>query len=177
MTKRVASQDKRETFLLLYQSVFALEASKGHLAWKVTDLVRKSGLSRSLIYKYLGSSKSAMLKTVVRDFISDFYGMDGPFRDLSLADHIMKARQQMMDNPDAIVYYQKWRSKNSPEQKQFTEIEARFQKKLRAGFPNATPDEILGYHALIHGLVTAPFLTAEQSAMICGIFFKKNRVP
>ncbi len=159
--------DKQSTLRQLSSSVFALESTKGHMGWKVTDLVRKSGFSRALVYRYLGSSKAEILSTAVDNFVNDFYALELTDVEGGLfSSHIRQARQRMMENPGAIIYYQKWRATSSKQQRYFIDVEIKFQKKLKKIFPHLTTDQLRAHHAIIHGLVTAPFLDPDQAAEI-----------
>jgi len=174
MKKTKPFSDKRSTLRSLSQFVFTLEASKGHLLWKVTDLVRKSGYSRSLIYRYLGSSKSEILNSAIFNFIEEFYGFEmGPKNDLPFSKYVYLARSRIEKIPEAVLFYLKWRVVNSNRKAHLIEIELKFQQKLRKIYPELTDFQILSRHAVIHGLVTSPFLSPEQAAQIYRDLFEK----
>jgi hypothetical protein len=158
-----AKRPKTETFLKISHAVFQLEESQGHLRWKVTDLVRKAKLSRSLVYAYMGSSKKEILLSALRHFINDFYGFDESSKSVSSKSQIQKARESIILYPEAVIFYQKWRARESWLQLEFAEIEKRFQQRLKTLHPDLSDMQILGVHATIHGLVTAPFLTSQQA--------------
>ncbi len=147
--------------------MFSLEAAQGHLQWKVTDLVRKSQVSRTLIYRYLGRNKGEIFSNAFRCFIERFYGLSSTGRRMSLPDVIETSRALMETHPEAVIFYQKWRANGSPLRKEFMKIEERFQKRLRRLFPDKAAEDIVVLHAVIHGLVTAPFLTASQARHGC----------
>lgn len=157
---------KTKTLQKLSETVFDLEVSKGHLAWKVTDIVRKSKVSRSLVYRYLGSSKKEMLTTALRNFTSEFFGFDTSKDSLTFLEHLMEARERIQKKPEALLFYLKWRAKESWIQKEFIAVEAKFQQDLKKTFPKLSDLQIQGTHAWLFGLVTAPFLNPEQSAQI-----------
>lgn len=158
-----AKRSKKDTFLKISHAVFQLEESQGHLRWKVTDLVRKTKLSRSLVYEYMGSSKKEILLSALRSFIHDFYGFDESSQDVSSARQIQKARERISLYPEAAIFYQKWRARESWLQLEFAAIEKKFQQRLKDLHPYLSDLQILGIHAAIHGLVTAPFLTSRQA--------------
>ncbi len=168
------SNKKSETFRKLAAAVFSLEASKGHLAWKVTDLVRKSGFSRALVYRYLGGSKSEMLKTVVKNFVTEFYGFESTAKSLAFPDRVRQARQKLVDFPELTLFYIKWRGRSSDLQAEFIEVEKRYQRRLKRMFPSLSDHEILIRHTVLHGLVTAPFLSPDQAAEIYAELFESS---
>lgn len=165
--------NKNETIQKLSEALFELESSKGHLAWKVTDIVRKTKLSRSLIYRYLGSSKKEMLSAALNNFIADFYRFEPVKANQTLPEMIMEARLRVYDRPEAILFYQKWRAKESWLQNEFIVVEKKFQRQLKKTFPGLTGNQILSLHTVIHGLVTAPFLNPVQSAQVCEELLKE----
>lgn len=163
----LTKETKNETIQKLSEAIFELESSKGHLAWKVTDIVRKTKLSRSLIYRYLGSSKKDMLLSSLNNFVSDFYRFEPVGDNLTFPDMILEARLRVYNRPEAILFYQKWRARESWLQNEFILVEKKFQRQLKKDFPGLTAVQILSLHTVIHGLVTAPFLNPEQSAKVC----------
>jgi|GEM_PF-6236216 len=156
---------KSEKIFQVSLSVFSLESSKGHLGWKVTELERKSKMSRSLIYRYLGSSKQEIYDSAFDIFINEFYGfsdLEALSRD-NFANKIKGARHLMEAHPEAILFYQKWRATTSPKADVFKKIEGKFQKNLSLIFPKASKDGLKVLHGYIHGLVTSPFLEPEDA--------------
>jgi len=166
-----ASKNKNKSLTQLSDAVFFLEESKGHLKWKVTDLSRKSKLSRSLIYQYLGSSKKEILVSAFGNFIADFYGFENSGKAISFWEQIKIARQRMIQNPEAIIFYQKWRTKDSWLRNEFIQIEKKFQARLKKAFPHLTELQVISLHASIHGIVTAPFLDPEQAQEILKVLW------
>ena len=51
------------------------EIEHGHLKWKVSDLARGAGVSRSLIYYYLGKSKMEIILSAIDTIWPEFYGL------------------------------------------------------------------------------------------------------
>lgn len=142
-------------------AIFELEDKRGHLKWKTTELVRNTAVSRQLIYRYFGSSKKEFLTTAVFAFCHEFYGFGEG--ELNLAGKIGEARERLRKYPEAVIFYQKWRARESFLQQEFIRVETMFQKKLKKIFPDFSQKQVLQAHACIHGLVTSPFLTAEQA--------------
>lgn len=165
MNREKLSRTKPQKLHHLAVCIFALESGKGHLKWKVTDLVRKSGISRTLVYRYLGNSKKEILTSALNIFCSDFYGFADESRN-NFPIEIARAREHLIKYPEAILFYQKWRSRESFLKVEFEQIERRFQKKLKSIFPHYSESEILLAHACIHGAVTSPFLSGDQAECI-----------
>lgn len=160
----ITSLSKKElTVLKVSTCVLKLESTKGHLKWKVTDLETKSKISRSLIYRYLGSSKEEILKNSLRVFTFEFYGF-GSQVSIPFSERIRLTREFLLKNHEVILFYQKWRTQDSWLQKEFIAIETVFQKNLKELLPHLSDEAIRGLHACLHGLVTAPFLNPEDAA-------------
>lgn len=169
--------NKSQKMFLISANVLVLELSKGHLKWKITDLVRKTGVSRSLIYHYFGSNKEKMLKDSLNIFVERFYGFELNNKRTTLPEMVLRARLYILEYPEAALLYEKVRMGNSRLTEDFKNIEKRFRKKLIKNFPQLDDDGILAIHTFIHGMVTAPFLTAAESAKVCELLLKSNFIP
>jgi len=144
-------------------AMFWLEAKKGHLKWKVTDLARKANVSRTLIYRYFGNTREKILVNSLQIFCDEFYGFSGDLSELSFVDKIVKARELMAGNFEAVLFYQRWRTQKSWIQHELIRVEKKFQSKLKKSFPHLDENSISALHAFIHGIVTAPFYTPEDA--------------
>jgi len=170
---KIELSKKENTVLKLSTDVLKLEVSKGHLRWKVTELEAKTKISRSLIYKYLGSTKPEMLKNALHNFTNEFYGFREDGVSLPFHQRIGHTRQYLIDNYEVILFYQKWRIRESWIQNEFRAVEKKFQSLLKETFPDLSAAEILAIHSFIHGLVSAPFLTTAQ-ASDCALSLEKT---
>jgi AcrR family transcriptional regulator len=143
--------------------VLALEVSKGHLKWKISELARQCGVSRSLVYYHLGSSKTQIVDFCFSKIADEFYGLSEERMALVRAgkseECLNLSREMFQANPEFMIFYLKWRVKKSPLQQKMMEIEKRYHAKLKMIFPKIEPDEILALHALIQGIVSCPFMT------------------
>lgn len=175
---KTVSRNKASSISRLSLNVLRLEDSRGHLKWKVQELADRSEISRSLVYEYLGRNKKEILLASLNYFIAEFYGFHDSAPTMSFSKQIQEARKKMALYPEAVIFYQKWRSRSTWLKDEFMKIEDRFRKKLKKRFPHFTQTEILALHALIHGLVTAPFLDAEESDLLFRFYwdlvFKKR---
>lgn len=153
---------KREKFFQIAISIFTLESTYGHLKWKVTDLEKKSKVSRTLIYRYFGSNKSDIFINGLKIFLNEFYGFSEK-PSVSFPESIRKARKLMEEHREAVIFYQKWRLIDSELKEIFISTEKKFQKKLKNIFPNLNSSELMTAHACIHGLVTSPFLSPQEA--------------
>ena len=155
---------KKLTVLKISICLLELESTKGHLKWKVTELESKARISRSLIYEYLGSSKPEMLKEALSFFAAYFYGFTDEALKVPFSERISMARAVTLSYPEVSVFYHKWRSRDSWIQQELIKIENKFQRKLRKLYPHLDERKSRMVHGFLHGIVTAPFLTTEQTA-------------
>lgn len=154
---------KEQTVYSMALVIFQAEARKGHLKWNVTEVVKTSGFSRSLVYRYMGRSKAEMLKSALSVFTDHFYGFTPSTEKLSFSERIREARRTVIENPQVSVFYQKWRHQKSWVQEEFIKTEKLFKIQLQKSLPHMTETQISMVHSIVHGLVTAPFLSAEEA--------------
>jgi len=157
--------DKNKKTWKIVNTVLALEVSKGHLKWKVSDLSRLTGVNRSLIYYHLGKTKKEIFHTCFEKIADEFYGLSEErlqmVRNGRLLDCTKLSQQMFNEHPEFMIFYFKWRMKKSPIQQVLIKIEERYQKKLKSIFPSLSEKEIVSLHGLLQGLVTSPFLNQE----------------
>src|SRR4051812_20071634 len=77
-----------------------LEITHGHLNWRMSDLAKKSGVTRTLIYYYFGKSKEDILKQAVNYFADTFFDVRieviQRIRKGEMADLIKISRQRLL---------------------------------------------------------------------------------
>lgn len=146
----------------ILHAVIALEMGKGHLKWKVSDLARKVGVSRPLIYYHFGKTKQQILDQSILLVAEEFFGLsperEALMREGRAVESLLLSRELFFKHPDFAVFYLKWRMQKSPVQKKLVEIEERYQDMLRKYFPRLNSTAIRALHGLLYGIVTAPFL-------------------
>lgn len=146
-------------------AVLVLEVRRGHLKWKVTELGKRAGYSRGLVYQYLGATKPEILRNALEVFLRAFYSLDNDNFGETLGAKVASTRRFLVDHPEPILFYQKWRAgEGSWIREALVDAERDFRKRIRARFPGITPSQLILFHALLHGLVTAPFLDAKTAA-------------
>ena len=170
---------KEEKVFNIALSVFELEEEKGHLNWKITELVEKTEVSRSLIYRYFGGNKEEILLEAVKAFVSKFYGLGPEASGDSFLQKVQNARKLMEEYPQAAVFYLRWRDSDTFIKDELIKTENDYQKMLGESFPHLGPIQIKALHSLLHGFVTAPFVNHKDiPKMIEGLpsLFEKNLI-
>lgn len=165
---------KEDKIFQVALSIFELEELHGHLGWKVTQIVEVSGVSRSLIYRYFGSSKEEILLEAVKAFLMRFYGFDGEEK-LSFIEKLTNARKLIEDYPQAGMFYLKWRTSESDLKDEFLKIEGLYQQALKEMLPHFNEEELMAFHVCIHGFVTAPFLKSGEVEKVWSAFAGMSR--
>lgn len=145
--------------------VISLDTSKGHLKWKVSDLARLAKISRPLVYYHFGKTKRAILFRSLELIAEEYFNLaeDGKISlsEGRINESLRRTRRLYLEHPSLAVFYQKWRTQPSPLQDRLIAIEERYQDKLRRTFPHLPNSQIIALHGVLHGLMTAPFVTDE----------------
>lgn len=157
----MSKSSKEDKVFNIALKVFELEEEKGHLGWKTTEVVERSGVSRSLIYRYFGGNKEEILLEAVKAFIYRFYGFDND-EESTFIEKLQGARRLLEDYPQAAMFYQKWRTTDSFIKDEFIATERKYQQVLKEANPKMTESEIVAFHTCLHGFVTAPFLESGK---------------
>lgn len=159
--------------------VIALEVSKGHLKWKVSDLARLCHVSRSLVYYHFGRTKREILEKCLENLANDYYGLgtDGAewLFDGRLTEFLLRTRKLHLKNPAIAAFYQRWRAQDSPWRDQLTKFETDFQMKIKKSFPHLSMAKVLAIHGIFHGLITAPFITDAAIAEAAKLVHNFNK--
>jgi AcrR family transcriptional regulator len=147
----------------IVNAILGLEVSRGHLKWKVSEVARAAKISRTLIYYHLGRSKKQIVENCLERVAGEFYGLSDErmrlVREGRLYECVRQSQQLYQKYPEFMIFYSRWRMRKSPLQALLIDIEERYRKKLTELFPALEREEIFALHALMQGLVSAPFIT------------------
>lgn len=159
-----AAPEPRDVRLDIVEAMVLLEASKGHLGWKISELARAAGVARSLAYYHFGRTKREILETGIEIIAEQYFGMtEDRARMLDAGkgwDSVLQTRDAIRARPSFASFYLRWRLQpQTPFGRQLARIERRYQKMLRTSFPHLSEDEVVALHGILHSVVTAPFMT------------------
>ncbi len=160
---------KTQTRLKVIRSLFQLEIVKGHLKWTVTELARKSGVSRQTIYLYFGTKKPKILEQALREICEEYFGLSEERKSLAQKDFVASAlitRKLYDETPEFAVFYQTWRHRSAEYKAIFQVCETRYREKLITSKFAQNEADATRIHVMLHGLMSAPFLT-EKSFIEC----------
>ncbi len=154
---------KDEVYWQVLNCAIELEFKKGHLKWTMTELARKSKITRSLIYYYFGQSKIDILRAAVDIIGKEFTGVDNLKRmELWLKEDfeqsLIEAREIYEKMPHLCSFYLNYREKNNEIGEALQQIEKSFMKKIKVRAPKATQQQINTLFAVYFGIGYSPFV-------------------
>lgn len=157
---------KDETFWKILNAAIELDFKKGHMKWTMTDLSRKSGITRSLIYYYFGRSKSEILRAGVKIVGEEFVGLtperNEAWKGSKFLESLTLARNIYDRSPFLCAFYLNNREMDHEVGIAIREVEKQFISKLKHNFPTARIDQINTLFAVYFGIVFSPHVGKEE---------------
>jgi AcrR family transcriptional regulator len=148
------------------ESVIELEMTKGHLRWKMSDLARKSGVSRPLLYYYLGKDRKSIFKQAVDYYVAVFLDFRleraEKVRKGQIIELITVARSRLKKNPYFFQFYAKHRFENTEVSPIFHAAEKKYFEHLKASLPPHWHHLTRVMWALVFGLAVQPDITSDD---------------
>jgi AcrR family transcriptional regulator len=143
-----------------------LEITKGHLIWRMSDLAKTSGVTRSLIYYYFGKSKKEILKQAVNYFADTFFDVRieviQRIRKGEMADLIKISRQRLLKSPYLLQFYAKHRLERTEINQIFEKAERKYLNNLIATLPSHWRSKSRILWAMIFGLTLLPEVSIDD---------------
>jgi len=160
------NKTKDETYWTLLDSAIELDIKKGHLKWTLSDLSRKSKITRSLIYYYFGKDKQDILKEAIKLVGEEFIGLTEKRMELwqkgLFAESMQVARKFNENAPYLPLFIMENRNKPNEIGNSLKSIEEGFIAKLKTFFPNCDDTQITSIFAIYWGLSFSPRITNES---------------
>lgn len=103
---------KEQVYFKICDSVLLHELIKGHLKWSLSDISKHSGITRSLIYYYMGKEKEQILQEAIRFMLELFFNTNIDKR-LGVEGRMELVLTQIRQMPHIFLYYVSERIKNS----------------------------------------------------------------
>lgn len=158
---------KENEKLQILKSVLELEVKKGHLKWTMSELARKSKVTRTLIYYHFGNTKTEIVKYALEIMGEEFFSVSESgsvfLNEIDLEKSLRKTREKLQKNAYVLTFYYFWRYSDSPIRGYLEQMELKFQKRLGKALPQYTKKEIIAIHTVMFGIVVAPFLSDNVS--------------
>ena len=157
---------KDDIYWKVLNCALELEFKKGHLKWTMTELSRKSKITRSLIYYYFGRSKMDILEAAISIIGEEFIGMSDKRIDLwkkgEFEAGLMEARKFYDRMPFLCAFYLNYRTRPNEIGEALLKIDKAFKRKLKQNAPNATPAQINTLFAVYFGVAYSPYVGPEE---------------
>jgi len=103
---------KEQVYFKICDSVLFHELIKGHLNWSLSDVSKHSGVTRSLIYYYMGKEKEQILAEAVRFMLELFFNTNHE-KSLGVEERMVMVLTQIRLMPHIFLYYTSERIKDS----------------------------------------------------------------
>jgi AcrR family transcriptional regulator len=147
---------KDELYWKILNTAVALEAQKGHLKWTVTDLAKKSRISRTLIYYYFGKSKAGLIQEAISTIGKEVIGLSEDrlalWRKGEIFQSFIAGRNILKKNPALLHFYIRHRASENDLGKQIRGLEAAFLAKLKKILPGKDTPTYESLFALYFGI-------------------------
>jgi AcrR family transcriptional regulator len=163
--KRERMKDRDSTFWKVLNAALELDFRKGNLKWTMSELSRKSGITRSLIYYHFGRSKTAILSEAINvigeEIIAASPDRIALWREGKWAETVQLSRQVAMQGPHLCNFYLLHRDRPTEIGQAIRSLESAYIKKLQKLFPELTPAGIKALFAFFFGICFAPHVDEE----------------
>lgn len=154
-------EDSKQLYIdKIMEAVIELEIVKGHLKWKMSDLSRTSGVTRSLLYYYFSRDKKHIFKQAVDYYIAEFLDFRieraEKIRRGEIIDLISIARKKLRRSPYFLQFYAKHRLEVTEVSDVFHQAEKRYFENLKESLPQKWRPLSKVLWALVFGLAVQP---------------------
>lgn len=162
-------ESKHSTHWKVLRAAIELDSSKGHLLWTMSDLSRKSGVTRSLIYYYFGRQKKDILLEAVRFIGKELFGLSDERLELwknnQIDQSVTASRKLFQKYHFLYAFYFCQRAKDSLIGKEIRNLEAKHLNKIKSRFPDFSTEECQVVSSLFLGFVLSPEISPHAIQM------------
>lgn len=165
-TQNETTQNRKdEAYWKILSAAIELDFRRGHLKWTLSELSRKSRVTRSLIYYYFGRSKLGILREAVR-LIGEELGGLSPRRQAmwergEFYQSMLESRKISEKAPYLGIFYLKHHNAPTEVGEALREVETNFYQRLARQFPKGTRDQLETLFALYWGGCFAPGISED----------------
>lgn len=168
---------KEIVFTQVVKTIFLLEFEFGHLKWTITHLSELAGVSRNLIYHYLGSTKKEILKTSFIIYYKDILSLDKGNSSESIASRIIAAKKKLDENPSALGFLFNFARCSDEYKEVIDQIEEQYIAKLKRQLPESTPEQFYTFRLLIFAAVKYKYIDDGLIETLVSRFLQMNWPP
>ncbi len=152
---------KDDTYFKICNAVTKLEVSKGHLAWRLSDIAKEANVTRSLIYYYFGKEKEVILEEAFRFMLDLFFNLDRK-DSVGVKERIKHVSAQIRSMPWIFILFYLQKDTDSEIGRLIRAAESKLLDIFESDFPDKTREELLKLYVLELGCVTFKTLAPEQ---------------
>ena len=156
----VGRKRRDETFWKVLSAAMELDFRKGHMKWTMSELSRRSGVTRSLIYYHFGRSKISILQEAVKVVGEDFVGLSANRLEMwskgRMVDSLKSAREMARSAPHIGQFYLTHRDRPTEIGEALRRIEQVYLKKLGTFYPSLSETDLRALYTVFFGTCFAP---------------------
>lgn len=153
------------TFWKVLNAALELDFKKGHTKWTMSELSRKSGITRSLIYYHFGRSKLAILDLAIQVIGEEVVGISPErmalWKDGGWSASLRRTREVTSQAPFLGSFYLMHRDRPTDVGKSLRSLETNYMKKLQIMFPRLEPGEHRALFGVFFGVAFSPHVDDE----------------
>ncbi len=157
---------KDDAFWAVLSSAIELEYKKGHLKWTITELSRKSKVTRSLIYYYFGRSKVSILKEGVKVIGEELVGLTEErirkWKEGQFLESMLDAFEIYQKAPFLCAFYLNYRTMPNEIGESLLHLENEFFKKIKQFMPSLSDAQARAVFATYFGIIFSPLSNRES---------------
>lgn len=168
-TMTTENKEKDQTYWKVLSAAIELDFKKGHQKWTLSELSRKSKVTRSLIYYYFGRSKMSILDEAIKIIGDELVGLNDSRMTLwkqgRFVESLLEARFFHQKAPFISSFVMAHVRADNSIGERLREIEQSFISKIRSFFPQLSNPEVDAVYAIYWGAVFCP-IGDENSMML-----------
>lgn len=172
MNESKSANKKDDVYWKVLNCALELEVKKGHQKWTMTELGRKSKITRSLIYYYFGRSKMDILQAAVNIIGEEFIGLSNQRQELWNSEEfetgLLETRKMYDRMPYLCSFYLDNRDKDNDIGFALRKVDQAFKSKLKKAAPKASPEQINTLFAVYFGIAYSPFVGPAEVKIYVG---------
>ena len=159
------TKKRDKVFWKVLNSALELDFRKGYLKWTMSELSRKSAITRSLIYYHFGRSKLSILHEAVNVIGSELIGVNDErmrmWTEGKWIDSMARTREVCAMAPSLCSFYLLHRERPTEIGEAMRKLEKAYIKKLETIFHTLPPEGIRAVSAFFFGITFSPQITDE----------------
>ncbi len=161
------THEKDQTYWKVLSAAIELDFKKGHLKWTLSELSRKSKVTRSLIYYYFGRSKMSILDEAIKIIGDELVGLNEErmalWKSGKFVESLLAARFFHTKAPFISSFVMAHVHAENPVGERLRDIEQMFISKIQNFFPKLSQPEVEAVYAIYWGAVFCPI--GDESSM------------